>query len=381
MAIDVQMIRRDFPILARTIDGKPLVYLDSAATSQKPVQVINAMQEVYKKNYANVHRGIYRLSTEATELYEKAHENVARFIGSDRMEEVVFTKNATESLNLAANSLTRNLQGGDEIIITIMEHHSNLVPWQQIAKMKGLKLKFCDINEDGTLDMNDFERLFSERTRIVSAVHMSNVLGTVNPVREISQMAHEHNAVFVLDGAQSVPHFPVDVRKIDCDFMAFSGHKMLGPTGIGVLYGKYDLLKNMDPFLYGGDMILEVTKEDSRWNEPPWRFEAGTPPIAEAQGLSAAVDYLRNMGMENIHEHEKSLTGYCLKKMKEIDEVEVYGPEKNRGGVIPFNLRGIHPHEIASILDSEGIAIRAGNHCAMPLMKRLGVVASVRASF
>src|SRR3989338_198263 len=322
---DVESIRKDFPILQRKVHNKPLVYLDNAATSQKPKQVIDAIVNYYNSYNANIHRGIHKLSEEATLEYEKAHEKVAEFIGADGMEEIIFTKNTTETLNLLAYSLTLSLKKGDEIVLTQMEHHSNIVPWQQLAKQRGLAVKYIKINEEGALDAKSISESITKKTRIVSATHASNVLGTINPVREIAKIAHENNALMVVDGAQSVPHMKVDVKDLNCDFLAFSGHKMLGPTGIGVLYGRKELLQKMEPFLYGGDMISEVRFEYSTWNELPWKFEAGTPNIAEGVGLGECVDYLRSIGMECIRECEEELTAYALNTLSKIKGVKIYG--------------------------------------------------------
>ncbi len=380
MLLDTEKIREDFPILKVKVHGKPLIYFDNAATSQKPKQVINAIKDYYENYNANIHRSIHKLGEQATLAYENAHKKVADFINAD-FEEIIFTKSTTESLNLLAYSLTQKLQSGDEIIITQMEHHSNFVTWQQIAKKKNLKLNFIEIDEEGKLKLEQLNQLLNEKTKIVSVTHVSNVLGTINPVEEIAKTVKEKsNAYFIVDAAQSVPHMPVDVKKIDCDFLAFSGHKMLGPTGIGILYGKKELLQEMEPFLYGGEMIKEVTFEDSKFNDLPWKFEAGTMNIAQGIGLAAAIDYLKKVGMENIMQHGKELANYCYEKLSEIKEVEIYGP-KERGALISFNVKNVHAHDTATILDGEGIAVRAGHHCAMPLHSVLGITASARASF
>ena len=375
--------RPDFPILSRKVHEKPLVYLDSAATTQKPKQVIEAMNFYYKNYNANVHRGIHKLSEEASLMYEGAHRKVAEFIGASGIEEIIFTKNTTESINLLAYTLTKNLKPGDEIIISQMEHHSNFVPWQQIAKDRKLTLKFIEIDSEGKLKLDSLKKLLTNKTKIVSITHVSNVLGTINPIKEMARLAHEKGALFVVDGAQSVPHMPINVRDLDCDFFAFSGHKMLGPTGIGVLYGKKHLLEKLPPFLTGGGTIREVRFDDSTWEKLPWKFEAGTPPIAEAAGLAAAIDYLQSIGMEKIRSHEIELTKYALKKMATVPGIVVYGPKKaeDRGGVISFNLGSIHSHDLSTLLDHEGIAIRGGHHCAMPLMSVLGINDTSRASF
>src|SRR3989338_192662 len=379
--MNTEKIRKDFPILNVKIHGKPLVYLDNAATSQKPKSVINAVKDYYENYNANIHRSIHKLGEDATAAYEDAHKKAADFINAD-FEEIVFTKNTTESINLLAYSLTQSLKPGDEIAISQMEHHSNFVPWQQLAIKNNLKLKFIEINKDGTLNNESIKKNITKKTKIVSVTHVSNVLGTINDVEKIGKIAHNNGAFFIVDGAQSVPHMPVDVKNLDCDFMAFSGHKMLGPTGIGVLYGKKELLENMPPFLYGGEMIKEVKFENTRFNDLPWKFEAGTMNIAEAIGLGAAIDYLNKVGMKNIEQNEKELVKYAYKKLSEIKEIEIYGPSaEKRSGLVAFNVKGVHAHDTAQILDGEGIAIRAGHHCAMPLHSLLGISASARASF
>jgi len=375
-------VRGDFPVLARTVNGHPLVYLDSAATAQKPIQVIEAIARFYREANANVHRGLYALSVEATELYENARKKIAALIGA-RPEEVIFTRGTTESLNLLAYSLGEaRVREGDGILVTVMEHHANLIPWQELARRKGAALSAVRITPDGELDMDDFRRRLSARTAVVAVTHISNVLGTINPIPEISREAHRVGALVVVDAAQSIPHLPVDVRELGCDFLAFSGHKMLGPTGIGVLWGRRELLEEMPPFLTGGEMIREVWIDRATWNDLPYKFEAGTPPIAQAVGLGAAVEYLAGLGMEEVRRHEEELTGLLLEGLKAREYVEIYGPHEpqKRGGVVAFNLRGIHPHDVATLLDQEGIAIRAGHHCAQPLHRLLGVPASCRAS-
>ncbi len=367
--MDVERIREDFPILKRKINGHPLIYFDNTATTQKPVQVINAIKEFYEKYNANIHRGVHTLSQEASELYEKAHEKVADFINAD-WREVIFVRNTTEAINLVANVL--DLKDG-EVVVSMMEHHSNLVPWQD------KNLEVVNIKGDGTLDMEDLKEKITKKTKLVAITHVSNVLGTINPVEEIGKMAHEVGALFLVDGAQSVPHMPIDVKKMNCDFLAFSGHKMLGPAGIGVLYGKKDLLEELPPFLKGGDMISHVWVDRATWNELPWKYEAGTPNIAGGVGLGAAVDYLKTVGMENVRRHEEELVGYALDGLSSLG-VEIYGPEE-RGGLISFNLEGVHPHDVAYFLDKKGIAVRSGHHCAQPLMRCLGIKGTVRASF
>jgi cysteine desulfurase/selenocysteine lyase len=381
-ALDVEALRRDFPILTRRIHDRPLVYLDSAASSQKPLAVIEAVSRYYKTAHANIHRGVYTLSEEATAAYEHAHEQVSYFINAD-FEEVVFTKNTTEALNLVAYAWgLENLRPGDEVVLSQLEHHSNIVPWQQIARRTGATVRYIRVDARGHLDLEHAKALIGPRTKMVAVAHVSNVLGTVNPVYELGQMAHAQGALLCVDGAQSIPHMAIDVRALDCDFFAFSGHKMLGPTGIGGLYGKRSILERMEPFLYGGDMISEVTFEGARWNDLPWKFEAGTAPIAQGIGLGVAVEYLQRIGMEAVHAHEQALVSYALNQMQQVQDLEIYGPEADqRGGVISFNLPGIHPHDMASILDQHGVAIRGGHHCAMPLMRVLGVNGTCRASF
>ncbi|MBI2671314.1 cysteine desulfurase [Candidatus Woesearchaeota archaeon] len=369
MELDVEKIRKDFPILARLLNKKQLIYFDSAATSQCPRIVIDSIKGFYEKHNANIHRGIHKLAEESTLMYEEAHQKVADFINAD-FEEIIFTKNTTEALNLLAYSLLNDLKENDEIILSQMEHHSNIVPWQQLAKLKKVKINYVKVTEEGKLNLIHLKSLINEKTRIVSITHVSNLLGTINPVKEISEIAHEKNIIFIVDAAQSIPHMKVDVKDIDADFLVFSGHKMCAPTGIGVLYGKKVLLEKISPFLYGGDMIKEVTFENTRFNDLPWKFEAGTPPIAEGIALGVAVDYLNSIGMENIEEYEDKLTQYLYKKLKEQKDVKIYGPEK-RSSLVSFNLYEIHPHDVATILDSEGIAIRAGHMCAMPLVKEV----------
>jgi len=374
------MREKDFPILSRKVHGKPLIYLDNAATSQKPKQVIRAIVEYYQRSNANIHRGIHTLSEEATWAYLKSKKRVAKLISSSP-EEIIYVRNTTEAINLVAYAYCAVLKPGDEIISTIMEHHSNIVPWQML-KARGIVLKFVDINDDGTLKLEDYAKLITSRTKLVTLTHASNVVGTINPVREICRKAHEAGAISLIDAAQSVPNMPVDVESIGCDFLAFSGHKMLGPTGIGVLFGRRKMLEEMQPFLYGGDMIREVRLESSSWNDIPWKFEAGTPNIAGAIGLGVAADYLLGIGLSSILQHEQSLAEYAIKKLGEIKGITIYGPTPDkRVGVVSFNIAGIHAHDIASILDKEGIAIRSGHHCAMPLIKRLGISSSCRASF
>ncbi len=381
---DVQAVRADFPVLERQINGKPLVFLDSAASSQKPLAVIEAMSHYYRTSHANVHRGIYRLSEEATDAYEQARAKVARFINADRPQEIIFTRNATEAINLVAASWGRtHLRPGDEILLTEMEHHANLVPWQLIAQEREARLRFIPFTDDGQLDLSKLDDLLTGRTRLVGFTQASNVLGTLTPVRQIVDAAHAAGAVVLVDGAQGAPHLPVDVQALGCDFYVFSSHKMCGPTGIGVLWGRRELLDSMPPYMGGGEMIRRVTLEKSEWAALPHKFEAGTPAIAEAVGLGVAVDYLSQLGMAAVREHEKELTGYALERLAEVPGLTVYGPTdvQVRGGVAAFTLDGAHPHDVATILDSEGVAVRAGHHCAMPLHTRLGLPATTRASF
>ena len=383
--LNVAKIREDFPILTRQVHGRPLVYLDNAATSQKPRQVIQALVDYYEGYNSNVHRGVHALSVEATTRYEEAREKVARFINAPSAECIIWTRNTTEAINLVAYSWGMGtLREGDEIVITEMEHHSNLVPWQRVAQVTGATLKLIPVKDDGLLDLSRLDAIITPRTRLVSAIHMSNVLGTINPVRELAQAAHRVGALFMADAAQSVPHLPLDVQEMECDFLAFSGHKMLGPTGIGVLYVKPEVIQDLEPFLRGGEMVREVWYDRATWNDIPLRFEAGTPSIADAIALGVAIDYLQDLGMEGIRAHEVQLTEYALEKMRLFEEVTVFGPKnpKVRGGIIAFDVPGIHPHDIGTVLDQEGIAIRTGHHCVMPLTRdRLGLAATARASF
>ncbi|MFA6588550.1 MAG: cysteine desulfurase [Patescibacteria group bacterium] len=379
-------IRRDFPILSRQINGKPLVYLDNAATSQKPRIVLKAMDDFQRQHNANVHRGIYTLSEEATELYETARQKVAKFINAKTSEEIIFTRNATESINLVALTWARqNLEKGEEILTTEMEHHSNIVPWQILAKEKGLKLNFLPtIPEKGILDLSKLANLLSSKTKLVCIGHISNLLGTINPIEKIIEQAHKIGAKVLVDGCQAVPHLPVDVQKINADFYAYSGHKMLGPTGIGVLWARKDLLETIEPIIGGGDMIKSVTKQKSIWNDLPWRFEAGTPNIVGVIGLGAAIDYLNQVGMRNVWEHEKKFVEYLLPKLKAIKGIKVFGiPEvsKNRGAIFSFWLEGMHPHDLASLFDEEGLCIRAGHMCAQVMLEAYGKPAAARVSF
>ncbi len=380
----VLAIREDFPILKRQIHGKPLVYLDSGASSQKPASVLEAMEQYYRTSHANVNRGVYVLSEEATAAMERARVKVSRFIGSPSAKQVIFTRNTTESLNLVAYSWGgANLRQGDTVLLTEMEHHANLVPWQLLAARTGAQLEFVPITEDGQLDQEEYARLLEQtQPKLVAFTAMSNVLGTITPVKEMIAQAHAVGAMTVLDGAQSVPHLPTNVQELGCDFLAFSGHKMLGPTGIGVLYGRRDLLEAMPPFLAGGDMIRQVHLRSATWNDLPHKFEAGTPAIAETVGLGAAVDYLNTLGMAWVSSHEQEMVGYALERLQAVEGLTIYGPEASkRGGVVSFTLGDIHAHDLAQILDSEGICVRAGHHCAQPLMERMDVPATARASF
>jgi cysteine desulfurase/selenocysteine lyase len=381
-AIDVAAIKADFPILGRSVHGAPLVYLDSAATSQKPTAVLDAIEAYYRETNANVHRGVYELAAEATNRFEHGRDAVARLVGVPR-EEVVLTKNASEAINLVAWAWgVRSLRRGDRILVTEMEHHSNIVPWQIVAEMTGAEVDFAPVTPGGELDLDAFRALLSERTRMVAVVHASNVLGTINPVAEIARMAHDAGALCLVDGSQAVPHMPVDVPATGADFYAFTGHKMLGPTGIGVLVGRSGILESMEPFLGGGEMISDVTTAGSKWADPPWKFEAGTPPIAEAVGLGAAVEYRTEVGLEAIRAHEIELTAHMLGALAEVDGITIYGPKdpEARGGAVSFSLPDIHPHDIAQLIDREGVCVRAGHHCAKPLMRVLGVGATARAS-
>ncbi len=383
--LDIEQIREDFPILHQEIrPGVRLVYLDNAATSQKPRQVITAMDEYYRTINANVHRGIHYLSEAATEAYEGARRKVKAFINAASWREIIFTRNTTESVNLVAQTWGRkNLGPGDAVLISEMEHHSNIVPWQLLAQERGFTLHAIPVLDEGTLDLEAFDRfLRAEPIRLVAITHMSNVLGTITPLAEIVRKAHGAGALVLADGAQSVPHLPVDVQALDVDFLAFSGHKMLGPTGIGVLYGKRALLEAMPPFLGGGDMIRRVRLSGSEWNDLPWKYEAGTPSIAEGIGLGAAVDYLAKVGMDRVHAYERQIIEYALERLAEVPRLRVYGPDASqRGGVAAFVLDGLHPHDVAQLLDAEGVAVRAGHHCAMPLHERYGLPATTRASF
>ena len=381
--LDVLAIRKDFPILEEETYGKKVAYLDNGASSLRPEPVINSMLEYFHKYNANIHRGVYRWSEEATRAYEAAHRKIAKLINASPRE-VIFTRNTTESLNLVAYSWGRaNIREGDEIVSTVIEHHSNLVPWQILRDEKKAKLRYIPMTSEGKLDLSNLDEIINEKTKLVTFTHMSNVLGTISPVETIVARAKAVGAVVVMDGAQSVPHMPVDVQALGCDFYAFSGHKMAGPTGIGVLWGRRELLEAMPPFLTGGDMIRDVTLERSTWNDLPWKFEAGTPSIAEGIGLGAAADYLQNLGMAKIRQHEIELTAYALAKMQQIPDLTLYGPTKaeEKGGIISFNLGDVHPHDLATMLDREAICVRAGHHCCQPLIELLETTATTRASF
>jgi cysteine desulfurase/selenocysteine lyase len=384
MNFDINKIRQDFPILEREVrPGIKLVYLDSTATAQKPLAVLTAMDDFYRQSNANIHRGVHTLAEEATTLYENAREAIARFINAPSQRQVIYTRNTTEAINLVAYSWARsNLKSGDLVILTEMEHHSNLVPWHMLAAERGIRLEFIPVTGQGLLDIEEYEALLKQAPKLVSFTHMSNVLGTINPAQEIISMAHAHGALTLLDGAQSVPHFKVDVQALDVDFLAFSAHKMVGPTGIGVLYGKTALLEAMPPFMGGGDMIKEVKLCSFRPNDLPYKFEAGTPAIAEAVGFGAAVEYLNTIGMDAIAAHEHAITEYALERLEEIPGLTLFGPSaEKKGGVAAFTLNGVHPHDVAQILDSVGVAIRAGHHCAQPLHEKFNIQATSRASF
>ena len=379
---DIEKIRSDFPILERKVYDRPLVYLDNAATTQKPRCVVDAMSEEYFSVNANVHRGVHFLSQQATDLHEAARERVARFIGAASSSEIVFTRGTTESLNLVASSFSEAfLREGDEVLLTVMEHHSNIVPWQLVRERKGIVLKVIPINDAGEVDMEAYEKLFTPRTRLVAVTHVSNVLGTVNPVKQMAAVAHAHGARILVDGAQSVPHFPVNVQDIDCDFLTFSGHKVYGPTGIGVLYGKEELLDRMPPYQGGGEMISRVTFEHTTFERLPFKFEAGTPDYVGAHGLGVALDYVEQLGMENIHLHERELTRYAMEQLSLIPGMRLFGTAAEKDAVVAFTVGDIHPLDLGTLLDRLGIALRTGHHCAQPLMARFGVESMARASF
>lgn len=380
--MNINAIREQFPILHQEINGHPLVYLDSAASSQKPRSVIDAVNRYYELNNANVHRGVHTLGSRATDAYEGAREKVAKFLNAGAPEQIIFTRGTTTALNLVASSYARSECGeGDEIVITPMEHHSNLIPWQQAAKATGATLKYIPLQPDGSISIEDVEKTITPQTKVVSVTHLSNVLGVVNPIKEITQIAHRNGAVMVVDGAQSAPHIKIDLKDLDVDFFAFSGHKMCGPTGIGALYGKKALLNKMEPIEYGGEMIDFVDLYESTWKEIPYRFEGGTPIIAGAVGLGAAIDFLNEVGLVEIDKHERRLTSYAYEKLSSMEGITVYGPKHNRVGLVTFNLDDVHPHDLATVLDSKGVAVRAGHHCCQPLMRWLNVSSTARASF
>ncbi|CAI3326062.1 cysteine desulfurase [Enterococcus cecorum] len=380
---DAKKIRADFPVLNQIVNDEPLIYLDNAATTQKPQAVLDVLNHYYLQDNANVHRGVHTLAERATAEFEAARKKVQQFIHANSNKEIVFTKGTTDSLNIIAQSYGEFIQAGDEIVISKMEHHANLIPWQQLAKRKQAVLRYIPLTADGHLDVQAAKTIINEKTAIVALAQVSNVLGTVNPVKEIAQLAHQHQAIMVVDGAQAVAHMPVDVQDLDCDFYCFSGHKMCGPTGIGVLYGKQTLLEKMEPVAFGGEMIDFVDLYESTWTELPWKFEAGTPNIASAIGLGAAIDYLEKIGMQTIHEYEQAIVAELLPKLQQIDGLTIYGPQNpaEHTAVIAFNLDHLHPHDVASALDMQGIAVRAGHHCAQPLIKELGCFATARASF
>jgi cysteine desulfurase/selenocysteine lyase len=382
--LDVAAIRQDFPILTRRVHDKPLVYLDNAATSQKPKQVIQALVDYYEQSNANIHRGLHTLAEEATEAYERARGKVARFIGASGPDEILFTRNTTEALNLVAYTWAAdNIREGDEIVISTMEHHSNIVPWQWVAERQGAVLKYAEVDEDGKLDLAQIEALVTDRTKLVSMMHVSSVLGTINPIKEIARIAHAKGALMLADGAQSVPHLPVNVAELECDFLAFSSHKMMGPTGVGVLWGKRAILEGMRPFLGGGEMIELVERQTTTYNVLPWKYEAGTPNIADVIAFGAAIDYLTDLGMDRVRAHEIEITAYALEKLSKVPGITIYGPKtaEERGGVVAFTVEDVHPHDLGQIVDYDGVAIRAGQHCCQVLSQSIGVPATARASF
>ena len=380
---DAKKIRADFPVLDQMVNDEPLIYLDNAATTQKPQSVLDVLNHYYLHDNANVHRGVHTLAERATAEFEAARKKVQQFIHANSNKEIIFTKGTTDSLNIVAQSYGEFIQAGDEIVISKMEHHANLIPWQQLAKRKQAVLRYIPLTADGHLDVQAARTIINEKTAIVALAQVSNVLGTVNPVKEMAQLAHQHQAIMVVDGAQAVAHMPVDVQELDCDFYCFSGHKMCGPTGIGVLYGKQALLEKMEPVAFGGEMIDFVDLYESTWTELPWKFEAGTPNIAGAIGLGAAIDYLEKIGMQTIHDYEQAIVAELLPKLQQIEGLTIYGPQNptEHTAVIAFNLDHLHPHDVASALDMQGIAVRAGHHCAQPLIKELGCFATARASF
>ena len=380
--LDIQKIREDFPILSRTVYDKPLVYLDNAATTQKPLCVLDAMRDEYLNVNANVHRGVHYLSQQATDLHEAARETVRRFVNASSVNEIVFTRGTTEGLNLIASSFCEEfMHEGDEVIVSVMEHHSNIVPWQLQAAKRGIAIRVIPMNECGDIDMDAYKAMLNERTKLVSIAHVSNVLGTINPVKEITRIAHEHGVPVLVDGAQSTPHFPVDVQDIDCEFFVFSGHKMYGPTGIGVLYGKESWLDRLPPYQGGGEMIESVTFEKTVFEKLPFKFEAGTPDYVATHGLAKAIEYIESIGLDNISAHERELTDYCMQRLSEIDGMRIFGTSSHKDAVVSFLVRDIHHLDMGTLLDRLGIAVRTGHHCAQPLMDRLGIQGTVRASF
>ncbi len=382
MAFDVAAIRRDFPILSREVYGKPLVYLDNAASAQKPRAVLDAMMKSYTEEYANVHRGLHFLSNAATQAFEDARESVRRFINAPSKEQIIFTRNATEAINLVAQSFGGLVIGeGDEIVLSILEHHSNIVPWHFHRERRGAKIKWAPIDEDGNFRLDEFEKLLSPRTKIVAITHMSNALGTIVPVAEVIAIAHARGIPVLIDGSQAAVHMPIDVTALDADFYVFTGHKTYGPTGIGVLYGKAEHLSRMPPYQGGGEMIAEVTTEQVTYNDPPHRFEAGTPAIVQAIGLGAALDYMSAIGLENITQHEACLRDYATQRLSEINSLRIYGRARNKGAIVSFNMNGAHAHDVATVIDRAGVAVRAGTHCTQPLLARFGITATCRASF
>ncbi len=379
---DVEKIRNDFPILKQTVHGKPLVYFDNAATTQKPQAVIDSLTNYYSTINSNIHRGVHTLSEAATQAFEDSRKKIQKYINAKSEKEIIFTRGTTEAINLVAHSYGRShLNEGDEIIISTMEHHSNIVPWQLLASEKKLNLKVIPITDEGEIVFEEYEKLISEKTKLISVVYVSNSLGTINPVEKIIQTAHEKNIPVLIDAAQAVSHFPIDVQKLDCDFLAFSGHKLYGPTGIGALYGKQSLLESMPPFMGGGDMISKVTFEKTTFNDLPYKFEAGTSNIADAIGLGAAIDYVQNIGLDNIYQYEKDILDYATTEISKLDKVKIIGTSKNKSGVISFILEDVHPHDVGTFIDFEGIAIRTGHHCTQPVMKRYNIPATSRASF
>jgi cysteine desulfurase/selenocysteine lyase len=382
--LDVARIRADFPILKRKVYGIPLVYLDNAATSQKPRQVIDALVRYYESHNANIHRALHRLGEEATAAYEQARDKIAEFINAPSSECIVLTRNTTEAINLVAYTWGRaNIQEGDEILLTEMEHHSNLIPWQRLAAETGARIRYIGMTDEQTLDLDGLDTLMTGRTKLAAITHVSNSLGTINPIEKLAEAARRNGTMFLVDGAQSAPHMPVDLQALGCDFFAFSAHKMLGPTGVGVLYARRELLEEMEPFLAGGEMIRRVTLEEASWNDIPWKFEAGTPNIADVIAFGAAVDYLSDLGMDAIRAHEVEVTAYALRRLRQLENVTIYGPPdaEERGGVVSFNYADLHPHDVGTILDRHGVAIRAGHHCTQPVMRRLGISGTARASF